>query len=163
MTIGQKLSEMRRRAGLTQDAVSEHLGVTPQAVSKRENDASCPDITFLPEIARLYKTTVDEILSTEALTDVALISEDIRKDVSEMILHINVDSAEGDMVRLNLPMKLIAILTKSGGMGSLINIGNIDMSSIDFNSILAMVHSGVIGKLLEIRSANGDLVTIEVE
>ena len=41
-TLGGKIAELRRNIGLTQDEMSEKLGVTPQAVSKWENDVSCP-------------------------------------------------------------------------------------------------------------------------
>lgn len=161
MTIGQKLADMRRRAGLTQDYVSEHLGVTPQAVSKWENDVSCPDITFLPEIAKMYHTTVDELLNGEATKDVAVIDETVRKDPSEMVLHILVED-NGDKVKINLPLALVVIMSENDSMGSF-NIGNLDLKKIDFKSILSMVHSGVIGKLVEIESADGGTVIIEVE
>ncbi len=146
MTIGQKLSEKRRRAGLTQDSVSELLGVTPQAVSKWENDVSCPDISLLPEIARLYKTTVDEILSGEPEREVALISENVRKDVNDMVLHFSVCEG-GDKVKINLPLILVTTLVESESIRN-INIGNVNIANIDFKAILAMTHSGVVGKLL---------------
>ncbi|MBE6714759.1 MAG: helix-turn-helix transcriptional regulator [Ruminococcaceae bacterium] len=161
MTIGQKLSEKRRRAGLTQECVSEHLGVTPQAVSKWENDVSCPDISLLPEIARLYKTTVDEILSCEPEREVALISENVRKDVNDMVLHVSVCDG-GDKVKINLPLILVTTLVESESIGN-INIGNVNMANIDFKAILAMTHSGVVGRLLEIESEDGATVVIEVD
>ena len=49
MTIGEKFAEKRKARGFTQDEVAEKLGVTPQAVSKWENNVSCPDITRLPQ------------------------------------------------------------------------------------------------------------------
>ena len=49
-TIGKRIMENRKRFGLTQDALAEQLGVTAQAVSKWENDQSCPDITTLPTL-----------------------------------------------------------------------------------------------------------------
>ncbi len=161
MTIGQKLADMRRRAGLTQDYVSEHLGVTPQAVSKWENDVSCPDITFLPEIAKIYHTTIDELLNGEATKEVAVIDQSVRKDPSEMVLHLHVED-KGDKVKINLPLALVILMSENDSMGSF-NIGNLDLKKIDFKSILSMVHNGVIGKLVEIESADGGIVIIEVE
>ncbi len=161
MTIGQKLADMRRRAGLTQDYVSEQLGVTPQAVSKWENDVSCPDITSLPEIAKIYHTTVDELLSTEPVKDVALIDKEVRKDINDMVLHINIADGE-DKVKVNLPLGIISTITDGGVMGSM-NIGSFNMGNVDFKSVLALVHSGVIGKLLEIEGSDGAILTIEVD
>lgn len=160
MTIGQKLSEMRRRAGLTQDTVSESLGISPQAVSKWENDISCPDITLLPQIAKIYKTTVDELLSAEPVKDVALIEKEVRKDINDMVLHINISDGD-DKVKVNLPLGIISTMTEGDVMGS-INIGSFNMGNVDFKSILALVHSGVIGKLVEIESSDGATLTVEV-
>ncbi len=39
MTLGEKMAQYRKRNNLTQDGVAEALGLTPQAVSKWENDA----------------------------------------------------------------------------------------------------------------------------
>lgn len=61
-TLGKRISAMRKRAGLTQDKLAERLGVTAQAVSKWENDLSCPDITMLPKLAQLFGVTTDELL-----------------------------------------------------------------------------------------------------
>ena len=50
---------------MTQDALAEQLGVTAQAVSKWENDQSCPDITMLPKLAKIFGITTDELLGVE--------------------------------------------------------------------------------------------------
>ena len=44
-TLGKRIAAHRRRLGLTQDRLAELLGVTAQAVSKWENDQSCPSST----------------------------------------------------------------------------------------------------------------------
>lgn len=164
MTIGQKLAKKRRRAGLTQDVVSEALGVTPQAISKWENDVSCPDITLLPKIAAVYSTTVDDLLSGDPATEVALIREEARKDIGDMVMHIIVDSSDGDKVRVNLPMALVCAFVESGApMGDIMNIGSFNLGSIDLKTVLSMIHSGVIGRLIEVESADGDFVIIEVD
>ena len=61
-TLGKRISSLRKRAGLTQDKLAERLGVTAQAVSKWENDLSCPDITMLPKLAQIFGVTTDELL-----------------------------------------------------------------------------------------------------
>ena len=40
MTLGQRIQELRKRAGLTQEQLAERMGVTRQAVSKWESDLS---------------------------------------------------------------------------------------------------------------------------
>lgn len=64
-TLGKRIMAARKQMGLTQDQLAEQLGVTAQAVSKWENDQSCPDITMLPKLAELFQTTTDELLGRE--------------------------------------------------------------------------------------------------
>ena len=64
-TLGKRIVQHRKRLGLTQDQLAESLGVTAQAVSKWENDQSCPDISILPKLAQLFGTTVDSLLGSE--------------------------------------------------------------------------------------------------
>ncbi|MBQ7826752.1 MAG: helix-turn-helix transcriptional regulator [Clostridia bacterium] len=67
MQIGRNIAFYRRRAGLTQTELSRRLGVTPQAVSKWERELCCPDILFLPALARNLKVTVDQLLSVRVV------------------------------------------------------------------------------------------------
>ena len=61
-TLGKRIVSHRKRLGLTQDQLAEKLGVTAQAVSKWENDQSCPDITMMPKLAEIFGITSDELL-----------------------------------------------------------------------------------------------------
>ena len=65
-TLGKRIMENRKKLGLTQDQLAEKLGVTAQAVSKWENDQSCPDITMLPKLAEIVGTTTDTLLGWQA-------------------------------------------------------------------------------------------------
>ncbi|MBR3422976.1 MAG: helix-turn-helix domain-containing protein [Clostridia bacterium] len=61
--INEQISQLRRQAGMTQEELAVKLGVTNQAVSKWESAQCCPDIALLPDIARLFGLTVDELLT----------------------------------------------------------------------------------------------------
>lgn len=61
-TLGKRIASNRKSLGLTQDALAEQLGVTAQAVSKWENDQSCPDISMLPRLAAIFGCSVDALL-----------------------------------------------------------------------------------------------------
>ena len=61
-TLGKRITVNRKRLGLTQDQLAEKLGITAQAVSKWENDLSCPDISILPRLADIFGITTDELL-----------------------------------------------------------------------------------------------------
>ncbi|MBQ2041822.1 MAG: helix-turn-helix transcriptional regulator, partial [Firmicutes bacterium] len=50
-TFGQRFSRLRKQRGLTQEELGEKFGISGQAVSKWENDASMPDISILPELS----------------------------------------------------------------------------------------------------------------
>lgn len=65
MVIGKKIMSLRKEAGLTQEQLAEKLGVSAQAVSKWENEISCPDISMLPMLASLFRVTVDDLLGVE--------------------------------------------------------------------------------------------------
>ena len=64
-TMGKRIAANRKRLGLTQDQMAEKLGVTAQAVSKWENDQSCPDIAMIPRLAELFGVSTDELLGVE--------------------------------------------------------------------------------------------------
>ncbi len=61
MKIGNKIRQMRNKAGLTQEQLSTKLGVSAQSVSKWENEISMPDITLLPGIAETFGVSIDEL------------------------------------------------------------------------------------------------------
>lgn len=65
-TLGKRIIAHRKRLGMTQDKLAEQLGVTAQAVSKWENDQSCPDITLLPKLAEIFGISTDTLLGIAA-------------------------------------------------------------------------------------------------
>jgi len=60
--IGKCISEARKKAGLTQDALAEKLCVTRQAVSNWENDKTQPDIETLEKLAEVFEISVEEMI-----------------------------------------------------------------------------------------------------
>ena len=66
MKIGSNIRVLRQRRGLTQEQVSTHLGVSYQAVSKWETGANTPDISLLPDLARLFDVSIDTLFSLDA-------------------------------------------------------------------------------------------------
>lgn len=66
--IARNIQNIRRQKGLTQDMLAESLGVTFQAVSKWENEQNCPDISLLPQIAKVFSVSIDELFGFEVPT-----------------------------------------------------------------------------------------------
>ena len=163
MTIGKRIALLRKEKGLTQEELASHMGVSPQAVSKWENDQTCPDISALPKLARLFDVTVDELLEgRETLPAVRVLPPEERKDIKDMILRVTVDSAQGDKIRVNLPMALMEIAMEIGMEMPQIN-GNEALKGIDMKKVLEMVRLGFVGNLVEVDSAEGDRIRIFVE
>jgi len=142
--------------------MAEKLGVTPQAVSKWENDISYPDILLLPKIAEMLGVTVDELLSGENKKETRILPKEQRKNIDDMMFRIYVNSSDGDKVRVNLPMPLIKLGLEMGLKMPQVS-GNSALQNIDFEQLIRLVESGVIGKLVEVESADGDIVDIVVE
>ena len=161
-SIGNRISHFRKQKGYTQEEMAEKLRVTPQAVSKWENDISYPDILLLPKIAERLGVSVDELLSGESKKDTNFLPEGQRKNIDDMMFRIYVNSADGDKVRVNLPMALVKLGLEMGMKMPQVS-GNNSLKDIDFEQLIFMVESGLIGKLVEIESADGDTVEIVVE
>lgn len=164
MTIGKRIAALRREKGLKQDDLAQMLEVSPQAVSKWENDQTCPDISLLPKLAKILGVTVDELLSgkQELQPVVTLVPEEQRKDIKDMMLRIVVDSHDGDKVRVNLPMALVQVAMDMGMEMPQVS-GNNALKGIDWMQIMDLVRHGAIGNLVEVESADGDAVRIFVE
>lgn len=62
-TLGRRIARLRLAKTATQERLAKELNVSPQAVSKWENDINYPDISLLPDLARFLGVSVDELLS----------------------------------------------------------------------------------------------------
>ena len=163
-TLGKRLAALRREKGMKQDELSELLGVTPQAISKWENDQTCPDISLLPSLAKIFGISVDELLSgkKEEAPKVRIVPENERKDIKDMMLRIIVNSDDGRIVKINIPMAVIEVLLESGLNISQVS-DNKSLQGVDFGKIMNLVRQGAVGNLLEVEASDGDIVRIFVE
>lgn len=62
MTLGEKLKIARKQAGLSQEQLSEKLGVSRSAVAKWETDNGIPDVDNLKTLSRLLNVSIDYML-----------------------------------------------------------------------------------------------------
>lgn len=63
MTLGNRLYEMRKEKGLSQEKTAEVLGVTRQTISKWETDQSTPDFDKILPLCALYGISTEELLT----------------------------------------------------------------------------------------------------
>ena len=68
MTLGQKLTNLRKAQGMTQEELSEAVGVTRQTISKWELDTSTPDLDYLCKLCDLFGVTADYLIRPERET-----------------------------------------------------------------------------------------------
>lgn len=166
-TLGRRIAALRRERGLKQDELAAMLDISAQAVSKWENDQTCPDISALPKLAEILGVTVDELLSgrkEETQPAVQILPPAQRKNIKDMILRITVDSSEGDKVRVNLPVVLVQAALETGvKMPGLEISGSSALKNIDLQQVMTLIQQGVVGNLVEIESAGGDTVRVFVE
>lgn len=164
LTLGRRIQALRKEQALTQDALAERMDVTPQAVSKWENDQSCPDIMSLPQLARELHTTVDTLLTGEAAAPPAL----PQKKPEELIVRISIHPEDEARVCLNLPFTVFRL----GALHNLIsftfhaNEGELDaealaqqLAQVDFHAIVRLIEQGARGMLVNA----GDTLTIWTE
>ena len=71
MEFNEKLVELRKSRGLTQEELAEKLYVTRSAVSKWESGRGYPNLDSLKGIADLFSVTVDELLSADGVIRIA--------------------------------------------------------------------------------------------
>lgn len=160
-TIGSRISKYRKAKGMTQEELAAQMGVSSQAVSKWENDASCPDISLLPQLCRILGITTDELLTGKS-NEVKLVPAADRKSLDELTLRIYVNSSDGDVVKVNMPMTLMKIGMEIGVDMANVN-GSDSLKGMDWNKIIDLVERGAIGKLVEVESSDGDVVEVVVE
>jgi len=160
-SFGKRLTNYRKAKNLTQNEIAEKLNVSPQAVSKWENDISSPGIDSLVILSELFDVSLDELLGKET-PKTEFVEKQTKKDLNNLVFKIVVDSEEGDHVKLNLPLAVVKIFASSGTTSSFVN-GNKALEGVDFKQLLELVEQGVVGEILTVNSANGDHVKIVVE
>ncbi|MCL2022808.1 MAG: helix-turn-helix transcriptional regulator [Oscillospiraceae bacterium] len=110
--IANRLFELRKKNGFSQEDLAEKIGVSRQAISKWERAESSPDTNNLIEISRLYGVSLDELLFTTETVN----SEKERTGDSISITPegIHIVDKDGAQVRLNLKEEKKDFATRAG-------------------------------------------------
>lgn len=65
MTLGQKLIQLRKQAGFSQEDLANHLDVSRQTVSKWELDETQPELSKMKLISQLFHISIDELVNND--------------------------------------------------------------------------------------------------
>lgn len=75
MTVGEKIKEARKQAGLSQEQLADKLSVSRSAVAKWEADNGLPDVDNLKALSRLLNVSVDYLLDDGGTLDRVVLRE----------------------------------------------------------------------------------------
>lgn len=235
-TLGRRIARLRLTKAATQERLARELSVSPQAVSKWENDINYPDISLLPQLAQFLGVSIDELLrgaSTQERKgfDISMsiakeadessdkreagkeqnlaignfaeedmtIDNEVHADGEEVRrfglgkffstelrkpkdgisgkeqatvrlgnskkhgLHIYVESEDGDVVDMCVPLALAKFAMKSGlqiGGRSIDKETRAQLEEIDIDELVAAAKDGESGTLINVVSSDGDIVKI---
>lgn len=143
--IGENIAALRRKAGLTQEELSEKMCVTAQAVSKWENDLSCPDIETIRSMAKLFGVTVDELLNGPK--NVPELKSDEPEKVAKRILHMQVNTGADTKIHCRIPT---AVFLKAAENGTLEKLLGDELESEQLDMILEIIRSGTVGSIVSV-------------
>ena len=83
--IGENITFLRKKRGLTQDELAKELNISNQAASKREAGKCCPDIKLLPVLAHFFEVSIDELLVGKNLNTAIPVNESTDPVISQAI------------------------------------------------------------------------------
>ena len=115
-TLGRRIARLRLAKTATQERLAKELNVSPQAVSKWENDINYPDISLLPDLARFLGVSVDELLSgASASTQESVAAQEsaAEKSTAEVVSVADDESAE--IIEESAEQENQGIATQSSG------------------------------------------------
>lgn len=84
MEIGNKINQLRKLSGMTQEQLAEKLNVSRQTISKWESDSTSPDLESIVKISRIFHVSLDDLLKEGEVgvankTDEQITLEDLMK------------------------------------------------------------------------------------
>lgn len=77
MSLGEKIKDYRKKAGLSQEQLAEKLCVSRQAVTKWESDRGTPDVENLKSLSKLFGVSIDSLLDNGSEVSSSIIKESI--------------------------------------------------------------------------------------
>ena len=163
--ISAYLKNMRLQNGLTQQNVADLVGLTPQAISKWERCESLPDISLLPELAKIFKINIEDILTAGEPKEIDFdnITKTLNYFVDDRVFQkiVNLFKNTADARKINVPAELFIILNNEQKNILLDYLVNMDNCGIMIDSILQYLNIAQRDKLIKCLTENGDYDILE--
>ena len=109
MDIGNKILFLRKNKGVTQEQLAQTLGVSNQAVSKWESGQCFPDIQLLPDIARYFNVSSDELLGIETQSS----NDDILITINDVIQNSKPGTEMAQIMKIAKALHAIVLVKES--------------------------------------------------
>ncbi len=170
LTLGRRIQALRKEAALTQEVLAEKMGITAQAVSKWENDLSCPDIMSLPALSEALRTTVDTLLTGKSAATSSPAAP--AKKPEELIVRMAITAGDGDKFQFNLPFTVFRLASLHNLLTFSFNTGNGDISMesflreihhMDLQQLVRLIENGARGTLVDVKTEDHLAVVVWVE
>lgn len=158
MNIGKNISALRKEKGITQEELANELGVSAQAVSKWENNSSCPDVSLLTVIADYFGVSVDALLRAqgdEITCDEA--SESTRSASNSSVkksINVKIIQKNGKETNVNVPYYFVKLGLNVGSMFGL--------DKEVAGKINDLINGENISDIADIVTENGEHVTVSL-
>lgn len=162
-TIGTNIAYFRKKAGMTQEELSEKMNVTSQAISKWENDLSYPDLPSVKKLADVLRVSTDEIFGGERSIPVETDAGEQQIERRIMVIRVRNEDDEAPggkplRVEVRYPVSQLLKAKENGTLREL--VGGREASSVEM--AIGMIREGVVGTLVDVQ-AEGYTVRITVE
>lgn len=109
MSLGDKIAELRRQRGWSQENLAERLGVTRQSVSKWESGASVPDLDKIIGLSELFGVTTDYLIKCEGAAEAAPSEEDPSVDQHSRYVTASMAREFIELTSANAPKTALAV------------------------------------------------------
>ncbi len=144
-TVPEKLVELRRKAGISQEKLADRLGVTRQSVSKWESGAALPELTKLIALSDMFSVSVDYLVKdrceeTEGFAEAPASTEKLEKQIEEMARFFRGWTWDSKTKVFGLPLVSIRCYSHSrlsarNAAKGIIAIGNIAVGVVSLGAV----------------------------
>ena len=107
MSLGEKIREQRKQAGLSQEQLADILGVSRQSISKWESDIAYPETDKLIELGKLFDCSMDYLLKEDVIEKNGAQASGFTEKVEEISKKVMTEKNKGKAKKL---LKIIGII-----------------------------------------------------